>query len=135
MGAYLMTEAQKILESICRSYARTVNSSDAVAYSKLFTTDVIWMQPGTPIRYGRNEIATDFGGALMAYKVDIQMTPGDTIQIADDWIYGISHVDGILTRKEDGSRSTFKFTVAQLIQRQTSGAWLIRRQIWNDKPL
>lgn len=129
-----MTEAQKVLESICRSYARTVNASDAVAYSKLFTTDVIWMQPSTPIRHGREEIVADFGGALVAYRVDIVMTPGETIQIAEDWIYGISHVDGILTKKEDDSKSTFRFTVAQLIQRQASGEWLIRRQIWNDKP-
>lgn len=129
-----MTEAQKVLESICRSYARTVNASDAVAYSKLFTTDVIWMQPSTSIRHGREEIVADFGGALVAYRVDIVMTPGETIQIAEDWIYGISHVDGILTKKEDDSKSTFRFTVAQLIQRQASGEWLIRRQIWNDKP-
>ncbi len=129
-----MTEPERVLESICRSYARTVNASDAVAYSKLFTTDVIWMQPGTTIRNGRDEIVADFGGALETYKVDIVMTPGDTIQIAEDWIYGISHVDGVLTKKEDGSESSFKFTVAQLIQRQASGEWLIRRQIWNDKP-
>ena len=129
-----MTEAKKVLESTCRSYARTVNASDAVAYSKLFTTDVIWMQPSTPTRHGRDEIVADFGGALETYKVDIVMTPGDTIQIAEDWIYGISHVDGVLTKKEDNSKSPFKFTVSQLIQRQASGEWLIRRQIWNDKP-
>jgi len=129
-----MTEAKKVLESMCRSYARTVNASDAVAYSKLFTTDVIWMQPSTPIRHGRDEIVADFGGVLETYKVDIVMTPGDTIQITEDWIYGISHVDGVLIKKDDGSKSSFKFTVAQLIQRQASGEWLIRRQIWNDNP-
>lgn len=89
---------------------------------------------GYPIRYGRDEIVADFGGALETYKVDIDMSPGDTIQITDGWIYGISHVDGVLTEKADGSKSAFKFTVAQLIQKQESGEWLIRRQMWNNKP-
>ena len=129
-----MSEADQVVKSICESYARTVNTSDAVAYSKLFTTDIIWMQPDTPIRNGRNEIVADFGGALETYKVDIEMTPGDTIQITEGWIYGISHVDGVLTEKADGSKSNFKFTVAQLLQRQASGEWLIRRQMWNNKP-
>ena len=129
-----MSEADQVVESICQSYMKTVNASDAVAYSKLFTTDIIWMQPGTPIRHGRDEIVADFGGALETYKVDIVMTPGDTIQIAEDWIYGISHVDGVLTEKADSSKSAFKFTVAQLLQRQASGEWLIRRQMWNNKP-
>ena len=40
------------------------------------------MQPGTPIRHGRDEIVADFGGALETYKVGIEMTPGDTIQIS-----------------------------------------------------
>jgi uncharacterized protein (TIGR02246 family) len=129
-----MSEADQVQKSICQSYAKTVNASDAVAYSKLFTTDIIWMQPGTPIRHGRDEIVADFGGALETYKVDIEMTPGDTIQIAEGWIYGISHVDGVLTEKADGSKSHFKFTVTQLLQRQASGEWLIRRQMWNNKP-
>ena len=129
-----MSEADQVQETICQSYMKTVNASDAVAYSKLFTTDIIWMQPGTPIRHGRDEIVADFGGALETYKVDIDMTPGDTIQIAESWIYGISHVDGVLTEKADSSKSAFKFTVAQLLQRQASGEWLIRRQMWNNKP-
>ena len=59
-----MSKADQVVKSICQFYAKTVNASDAVAYSKLFTTDVIWMQPGTPIRHGRDEIVADFGGAL-----------------------------------------------------------------------
>ena len=49
----------------------------------------------------------DFGGTLETYKVDIEMTPGDTIQISEGWIYGISHVDGVLTEKKSGSKSQF----------------------------
>ena len=129
-----MSEADQVQKTICQSYMKTVNASDAVAYSKLFTTDVIWMQPGTPIRHGRDEIVADFGGVLETYKVDIEMTPGDTIQISEGWIYGISHVDGVATEKASGSKSQFKFTVAQLIQKQESGEWLVKRQIWNNKP-
>ena len=129
-----MSEAGQVQKTICQSYMKTVNASDAVAYSKLFTTDVIWMQPDAPIRHGREEIVADFGGTLETYKVDIEMTPGDTIQISEGWIYGVSHVDGVSTEKASGSKSQFKYTVAQLIQKQESGEWLIRRQIWNDKP-
>ena len=78
-----MSEADQVQKSICQSYVKTVNASDAVAYSKLFTTDIIWMQPDAPIRHGREEIVADFGGTLETYKVDIEMTPGDTIQIGD----------------------------------------------------
>ncbi len=129
-----MSEAGQVQKTICQSYMKTVNASDAVAYSKLFTTDVIWMQPGAPIRHGRDEIVADFGGTLETYKVDIEMTPGDTIQISEGWIYGVSHVDGVSTEKASGSKSQFRFTVAQLIQKQESGEWLVKRQMWNNKP-
>ncbi len=129
-----MSEADQVQKTICQSYMKTVNASDAVAYSKLFTTDVIWMQPDAPIRHGREEIVADFGGTLETYKVDIEMTPGDTIQISEGCIYGISHVDGVSTEKASGSKSQFKFTVAQLIQKQESGEWLVKRQMWNNKP-
>jgi uncharacterized protein (TIGR02246 family) len=127
-----MPEADQVLEAICQSYAQTVNAGDVVAYSNLFTTDIHWMQPGTPIRYGRDEIVADFGGGLETYEVDIEMTPGDTIQITEGWIYAISHIDGVLTEKGDNSKSNFKVTVTQLLQRQSSGKWLIKRQMWNN---
>ena len=34
----------------------------------------------------------------------------------------------------DGKTSNFRLTVAWLLQRQPSGAWLIKRQMWNRKP-
>jgi uncharacterized protein (TIGR02246 family) len=129
-----MSDANKILENICQSYAQTVNASDVVAYSNLFTIDIIWMQPGTPIRYGRDEIVADFGGGLETYEVNIEMTPGDTVRIAEGWIYAISHIHGVLTEKADGSKSSFKVTVTQLLEMQASGEWLIKRQMWNSVP-
>jgi ketosteroid isomerase-like protein len=129
-----MSEADLVLENVCQSYAQTVNTGDVIAYSKLFASDTIWMQPGTPIRYGRDEIVTDFGGGLESYSVDIRMTAGDAIQMAEGWIYAISHIDGVLTEKSDGAKSSFKVTVSQLLEMQPSGEWLIKRQMWNNVP-
>ena len=130
-----MANSDQIANSICESYAKAINGGNASAYSNLFTPDVEWMAPGAPIRSGRQEIVDALEGAFGVNKLEIEMTPSEAIQVSPDYIYAISHVNGMLTAKADGTKSPFKFTVVQLIQRQESGEWLVRRQIWNNKPV
>ena len=39
--------AEEVVQSMCQSYASVVNSSDSMAYSKLFTQAAIRIPPGS----------------------------------------------------------------------------------------
>ena len=67
-------------------------------------------------------------------KWNVTFTPRDALPIAEDWIYGIADVEVSMVAHADGKTSNFRLTVAWLLQRQPSGTWLIKRQMWNCKP-
>lgn len=124
----------EVVSSMCRSYAAGVNANDSTAYAQLFTADAIRMPPGSHPEYGRDQIRH---GEQADYDVahwSIRSTPGDALQIADDWIYAIAHVEGNKTAHADGAKSSFQATKTWLLQRQEAGEWLIARQMWNLKP-
>jgi uncharacterized protein (TIGR02246 family) len=123
--------ADEVVESMCQRYARAVNANDSAAYSKLFTADAIRMPPGADPEHGQEEIRqgeqTDYDVA----KWSIRSSPVNALQIAQDWVYGIAHVDATTTAHADGAKSYIKATKTWLLQRQASGDWLISRQMWN----
>ena len=124
----------EVVRSMCRFYAAAVNANDSVAYAELFSADAIRMPPGARPEYGRDQIRQ---GEQADYDVahwSIRSTPGDALQIADDWIYAIAHVEGEKTAYADGAKSSFQATKTWLLQRQEAGEWLIARQMWNLKP-
>jgi ketosteroid isomerase-like protein len=64
----------------------------------------------------------------------VQFTPRDGLPITEDWTYGIADVEVSMVAHADGKTSDFRLTVTWLLQRQPSGEWLIKRQMWNRKP-
>jgi ketosteroid isomerase-like protein len=104
-----------------------------VAYSKLFTQDAIRIPPGSEPEYGPDQIREGEQADYDVAKWSIRSTPIDALQIAEDWIYGIAHLDVATTAYADGAQSAFQATKTWLLQRQTSGEWLIARQMWNIK--
>lgn len=128
-----MSKADEVVKSMCQSYASAVNASDST-YSKLFTTDAIRMSPGAEPEYGQEQIRKGEQADYDVAKLSVRSTPGDVIQIADQWIYAIAHIDGAATAHADGAKSSFRATKTWLLQRQASGEWLIARQMWNLKP-
>jgi hypothetical protein len=64
-------------------------------------------------------------------KWTIQSRPIDALLINEQWIYGIAQVDGTAVAKADGTTNSFKLTKTWLLHAETSGEWLIKRQMWN----
>lgn len=128
------TSAEEVVESLCRAYAGAVNASDSAAYSKLFAQDAIRMPPGRPLEYGREQIRAGEQADYDVARLEVRSTPGDVLQVADDWMYAIAHIEGGATAHADGAKSSFRATKTWLLQRQDSGDWLIARQMWNLKP-
>lgn len=56
----------------------------------------------------------------------------NVLPIGDDWIYGIADVDVVTVAHADGATSKFQLTATWLLHKQTSGEWLIKRQIRRD---
>lgn len=123
-----------VVSSMCRSYAAAVNANDSVAYAALFSADAIRMPPASHPEYGRDQIRRGEQADYDVAQWSIGSTAGDALQIADDWIYAIAHVEGNKTAYADGARSSFQATKTWLLQRHRSGEWLIARQMWNLKP-
>jgi uncharacterized protein (TIGR02246 family) len=120
--------------ALCQFYARAVNASDSVAYAKLFAQDAIRMPPGTEPEYGSEAIQRSEQADYDVARWDVNMTPRDILPVADDWVYGIGDVDVSTVAHSDGATSNFRLTATWLLQRQSSGEWLIKRQMWNRKP-
>ena len=114
---------------MCERYASAVNANDSAAYSKLFTQDAIWIPPGSEPEYGPDQIQQGEQADYDVAQRSIRSTLVDTLQIAENWIYGIAHVDVITTAYADGAKSSFEATKTWLLQREPSGEWLIKRQM------
>jgi ketosteroid isomerase-like protein len=129
-----MSNADEVLKAICQSYSSAVNASDSVTYAKLFTQDAIRMPPGANPEYGPEQIQKGEQADYDVAKWNVKFTPRDALPIAEDWMYGIADVEVSMVAHADGQTSNFRLTVAWLLQRQPSGVWLIKRQMWNRKP-
>jgi uncharacterized protein (TIGR02246 family) len=125
--------ADEVVESMCQSYASAVNANDSVAYSKLFAADAIRIPPGSEPEYGPEQIRQGEQADYDVAKWSIRSTPVDALQITEQWIYGIAHVDVSTTAYADGAKFSFQVTKTWLLQKQDSGEWLIARQMWNLK--
>jgi uncharacterized protein (TIGR02246 family) len=128
------SHADDVVQSMCQSYARAVNANDSEAYSHLFTADAIRMPPGSEPEHGPEEIRRGEQADYDIARWHIRSTPLDALQINDQWIYGIAHVDAATTAHADGTTKSLAATKTWLLQRQDSGDWLIARQMWNLKP-
>ena len=126
--------SQDVVNEMCSKYSAAVNASDADTYSRLFENDAIWMPPGAPTRIGASDIKRAEGADYEKERLSVKFTPGDSLVINENWIYGIAHVYGTGTTLETGQVRSFQFTVTWLLHRQSDGAWKIKRQMWNHKP-
>lgn len=125
---------QEAFETLCREYASNVNAGDSGAYVKLFARDAIRMPPGSNPEYGPEEIQRGEQADYNEARWDVRITPRDTLPVGEDYVYGIGDVEVTTTAHADGATSSFRLTATWLLERQPSGAWLIKRQMWNRKP-
>ncbi|MFQ4141799.1 nuclear transport factor 2 family protein [Chlorogloeopsis sp. ULAP02] len=128
-----MTDANEVVKAMCKKYQAAVNASDSTAYGKLFAADAIRIPPGSEPEHGAVEISKSEQKDYDIAKWTIQSQPIDVLQIDDQWIYGIAHIDITTTAHADGTTNSFKATKTWLLHKENSGEWLIKRQMWNLK--
>jgi uncharacterized protein (TIGR02246 family) len=128
-----MIDANEILKAMCEKYQAAVSANDSVAYGQLFAADAIRIPPGSEPEHGRDEISKSEQKDYDVAKWTIQSRPIDALLIDERWIYGIAQVDGTAVAKADGTTNSFKLAKTWLLHRETSGEWLIKRQMWNLK--
>ena len=128
-----MIDAMEVVEVMCERYQAAVSANDSNAYGKLFAADAIRVPPGSEPEHGPDEIAQSEQKDYDVATWRVRSTPLDALRIDDDWIYGVAEADVTTTKFADGAESSFKATKTWLLQKQPSGDWLIKRQMWNLK--
>ena len=131
--AETVVDAGEVVKAMCEKYQAAVNANDSAAYRQLFAADAIRIPPGSEPEHGPDEIAQSEQRDYDVARWTIQSRPLDALQIDDRWIYGIAEVDATTVAHADGATRSFKATKTWLLERQPSGDWLIKRQMWNLK--
>ena len=121
----------EVVKSMCERYQAAVSANDSSAYRKLFAADAIRIPPGSELERGPEEISKSEQRDYDIAKWSIESRPLDALQIDEESIYGIAHVDISTVAHADGTTKSFNATKTWLLQREPSGAWLIKRQMWN----
>jgi uncharacterized protein (TIGR02246 family) len=129
-----VVNAYDVVKSVCDAYERAVNASDSTAYGKLFTPDAIRIPPGSELEHGPEEIAKGEQALYDEARLSIRSTPADVVELGEQWIYALAHVDGEAIAHADDSRSAFRATKAWLLRREPSGEWGLARHMWNMRP-
>jgi len=128
-----MIDAMEVVETMCERYQDAVSNNDSGAYRILFAGDAIRIPPGSEPERGPDEIAQSEQRDYDAAKWTVRSSALDALRIDDNWVYGVAEVDIDTVAHADGARKTFQATKTWLLQRQASGDWLIKRQMWNLK--
>jgi uncharacterized protein (TIGR02246 family) len=128
-----MSQADDVLKSMSDAYAAAVNAGDSATYARLFAFDAIRMPPGAELEYGREEIRIAEQADYDEAAWNVSFTPRDALAISDDWVYGIADGEVAITPHAGGETANVRLTVTWLYQRQSSGQWLIKRQMWSLK--
>ena len=126
-----MTDPMKIIEDLCTRYQTAVSANDSVAYGKLFAPDAIRVPPGSLPEHGPEAIAASEQRDYDLAEWTVQSRPLDAMRIDDEWVYGVAEADITLVEHESGVTKSLTANKVWLVQRQVSGDWLIKRQMWN----
>jgi uncharacterized protein (TIGR02246 family) len=129
-----VSKADEVLKAMSDSYASAVNAGDSSAYAALFAQDAIRMPPGAAPEYGLHAIQKAEQADYDEARWNVSFTPRDALEINDGWVYGIADGEVAIVPHAGGETSNVRLTVTWLYERQPSGDWLIKRQMWSLKP-
>ena len=128
-----MIDPMEVVETMCERYETAVSNNDSGAYGALFAEDAIRVPPGNEPEHGPDEIARSEQEDYDVAKWTVQSRALDALRIDDNWVYGVADADVSTVALEDGEKKSFRVTKTWLLQKQPSGEWLIKRQMWNLK--
>jgi uncharacterized protein (TIGR02246 family) len=129
-----MSEADEVLKAMSNAYASAVNAGDATKYAMVFAPDAIRMPPGADLERGPEEIRKAEQADYDQAAWNVKFSPRDALAITGDWVYGIADGEVTITPHDGGESKDVRLTVSWLYERQPSGEWLIKRQMWSLKP-
>ena len=129
-----MSEADEVLKAMSAAYASAVNAGDSSKYATLFAHDAIRMPPGAEPERGRDQIQNAEQADYDTARWNVAFKPRDALAITDDWVYGIADGEVSIVPRAAGETSNVRLPVTWLYERQSSGEWLIKRQMWSLKP-
>lgn len=127
----MMVDAHEVVEKMCNQYQAAVSANDSVAYGKLFAKDAIRIPPGSKPEYGPDEISESEQKDYDVAKWTVTSAPIDALPIDEQWVYGIAQASVSTVAYTDGATTSFKVIKTWLLHRESSGEWLIKRQMWN----
>ena len=126
-----MTDPMEIIETLCQRYQAAVSANDSAAYGRLFAADAIRVPPGGEPEHGPEAIAESEQNDYDVARWSVRSRPLDAMLIDEGWVYGVAEADITLVEHADGATKSLKANKTWLVQRQPSGEWLIKRQMWN----
>jgi len=119
------------IKELLNNYGEAAAKGDAPAYADLFSDNVVWAAPNSPVLRSKEEIQERVKQLFNKYTIEIDENPFD-IFVEDDFAYAMSDVTGTRTLKSDGTITPVKNTSMQIFRKEKSG-WKISRQIYNSK--
>ncbi len=126
-----MTDAMEVVETMCARYSDAVSANDSAAYKALFASDAIRVPPGSLPEHGPDQIAAGEQADYDVERYTCRSRPLDAVKIDEDHIFGLAEAAVTTERHDTGSTRSFTATKSWLIERQATGQWLIKRQMWN----
>lgn len=121
----------KAIEQVLKNYEKAAADGDVEAYIKLFSEDVVWAPPGSPVLRSKDEIKNRVQQLMGSIDFEFNQVPFE-IFVEDDFAYVLSDVTGTFTHKNDGTKIHVRNTVLQILRKEKDG-WKISRQIYNSK--
>lgn len=126
-----MTDAMEVVETMCERYSGAVSANDSAAYRALFARDAIRVPPGSPPERGPDQIAASEQADYSVEHYTCRSRPLDALMIDESRVFGLAEAAVTTVRHDTGASRSFTATKSWLIERQPTGEWLIKRQMWN----
>ena len=130
--AAIEAEAVAAIETQVDGFLEAFNSGDIAALGPTYTEDAVEMSPDGPIVEGRAAIVANIEGFMAGFSAT-QTATVDEISVHGDIAFarGTWNVRQTPAAGGDEQERNGKWLV--LYQRQTDGAWLVWRWIWNEE--
>lgn len=126
---------ERAFDAMYDAFTRAYREADPDAVAALYAEDAFYLQPGSPIRRGRETIREGFARFLGAFRRAGRPGPSIEFEIVDrdiegDLAYDIGYYR--LRSTEEGPVQRGKFIV--ILKRGEDGAWRIHADGFSDAP-
>lgn len=127
-GDGLSTSDRESIRRAFDTYFGAANAANASQWARLYTSDAVMMPPGTPAVEGRATIE-----AWLTRLPRIQAARGEAVEIAGQgsaaYVRGSYTMEVVIPGVPQPIGQAGK--LLQIYTKQSDGAWLLARDIWN----